>query len=166
MEENPHQPPESGLCHARPRASFGSRIVFIIPACIAGTIVFVVLHWGAERVALPYHVSEWLAAVFGRPARLYGFQNLVAPRLFVLMITAMPTALMGWLSYRAFSHGKRQFSLRATLLGIAWVAVLFGLVSGFTSAPIQPLRAALFIVYCLMLSAACGFQAFRKKSSA
>jgi hypothetical protein len=142
-----------------------SRIVCIITACIAGASVFAVLYWGAGRAALPYHVSEWLAAVFGRPTSLYGFQNLAAPRLFVLTITAVPAGFMGWLSYQLFSHGKRQFALRDLLICVTWVALLFGLVSGFTSAPIQQLRAALFIGYCLLFSVWCGCHAFSRKSS-
>lgn len=133
----------------------------ILIGCGSSATAFLVFYWVTVRIALAFHVSELLAVIFGRPTSPYSFQNLVVPRLLVLLIAAIPAGLAGKMCYRALATGKHQFHVLALTVGIAFIAILFGFAVGDPSTVAKPLHASLFVGGLIAFSAGCTYYLIR-----
>ncbi len=131
----------------RPASAVPRYIAVSLALCLSSAL-FLVLWYIASWLAAHALVNRILWALLGPPMDLYGFMNLMLPRLMTLVFILVPTCLVGVLSYDVLSRGPCRFTLRQLLILTAILAVLASFASGSTGMA----KRGLFFPFVIILS--------------
>ena len=85
-------------------------------------LAVVILIWSFES-GFPYVLNQLAWSLFGPPEDIYGFRNLVVPRVIGWLLCTTPVAVAVLWQY---SDANWRFSLRTMLIATTLVAVLLG----------------------------------------
>lgn len=123
------------------------RYVPAVAAITAWVGSFVLLFFLEERTALLYHFAKFIC----RQDNIFDYHFSIAVLATYLAIS-IPAALAGLVVYQVLGRGPPRFTMRSVFVAITAIAIPLGLAVAEDSM-IHPIRAALFTVYLLAISA-------------